>query len=62
VGSRSSLGTSDSLPPPPPPPPERETRTLVVKGVNPATDDSDFKQLFEVGPPALLPAFWGSSK
>jgi hypothetical protein len=29
---------------------ERETRTLVVKNVNPAVDDADFKQLFEVRP------------
>lgn len=27
---------------------ERETRTLVVKNVNPAVDDAEFKQLFEV--------------
>ncbi len=27
---------------------ERETRTLVVKNVNRAVDDADFKQLFEV--------------
>ena len=41
VSSRSQMSVEPAV--------ERETRTLVVKDVNPDVSDAEFKQLFEVG-------------